>query len=278
MKVIMARKYGFCMGVKRAVEIAEKAALDNSSTTILHQIVHNPSVVSSLARKGVKSVEGIENVQTKTVVFSAHGVSPWVSKEAKKKGLKIIDATCPIVEGVHQKVKEYAKRGYKIIYVGHRGHPEPTGVIGEALESVTLIERVDEVENLFISNPDKLVVLTQTTLSIDDTSEIIEAIRQKYPEAVILNRICGATTERQTALKELLPTVDIVVVVGGHNSSNSQRLADMAKKAGKKGYLVETADDLKKKWFYGVKNVGLTAGASTPDYDTYRVKKAIEQL
>ena len=278
MKVILAKKYGFCMGVKRAIEIAEKAANTHSSVTVLHQIVHNPSVVFSLEQKGVKSVEGIENVRTQTVVFSAHGVSPQIREEAKKRGLTTIDATCPLVLKVHGIVKSFALRGYEFIYVGHEGHPEPLGVMGWAPGKVKLIENTEEVENLHIDNLGKLVVITQTTLSVDDTKNTIDAILTRYPKVKVFNTVCFETTDRQQALKELLSLVDLVIVVGGRNSSNSLRLADLAKKAGKRGFLVETKDDLKKEWFKAVTVVGLTAGASTPDHETLKVKEAIERM
>jgi 4-hydroxy-3-methylbut-2-en-1-yl diphosphate reductase len=277
MKVLMAKKYGFCMGVKRAVEIVEKAAQENSSLTILHQIVHNPSVVLSLEKKGVQSVEGIENVRTKTIVFSAHGVSPQVRDEAKNKNLTVIDATCPLVLKVHGIVRSFALRGYEFIYVGHRGHPEPLGVMGWASGKVTLIEDKNEVELLNIQNPDKLVVVTQTTLSLLDTKETIDAIKIKYPKAKVFNTICFETTDRQEALLELIPQVDLVVVVGGKNSSNSQRLSEIARKKGKIGYLVEDVSEIEKDWFKNIHTVGLTSGASTPDFETEKVRQQIEK-
>lgn len=266
------------MGVKRAIEIAEKAVSGNSQVTILHQIVHNPSVVSSLYKKGAKSAEGIENVCTQTVVFNAHGVSPQVREEAKKRGLLTIDATCPLVLKVHGIVKSFALRGFEFVYVGHEGHPEPLGVIGWAPGKVKLIENTEEVENLHIDNPEKLVVITQTTLSVDDTKNTIGAILKKYPKVKVFNTVCFETSDRQQALKELLSLVDLVIVVGGRNSSNSLRLSDIARKEGKGGYLVETSDELKKEWFIGKRTVGLTAGASTPDFETNKVRQEIEKL
>ena len=264
------------MGVKRAIEIVEKAASAHLSVTVLHQIVHNPSVVLSLEQKGVKSVEGIENVQTPTVVFSAHGVSQQVRGEAKKRGLITIDATCPLVLKVHGIVKSFALRGYEFIYVGHKGHPEPLGVMGWALGRIILIEDKKEVESLHIHNPNKLVVVTQTTLSLTDTKETIDAILIKYPKAKVFNTICFETTDRQEALLELIPQVDLVIVVGGKNSSNSQRLSDIARKKGKGGYLVENASELRKDWFKNVHIVGLTSGASTPDEETEKVRQEIQ--
>jgi len=265
------------MGVKRAVEIVEKAAAENSSITILHQIVHNPSVVSHLEYQGVTSVEGIENVQTQTVVFSAHGVSPQVRDEAKKRGLTSLDATCPLVLKVHGIVKSFALRGYEFIYVGHRGHPEPLGVMGWAPGKVILIEDKNEVKSLRVANPDKIVVVTQTTLSLLDTRVTIDAILVKYPKAKVFNTICFETTDRQEALLELIPQVDLVIVVGGKNSSNSQRLSDIARKKGKGGYLVENVSQLQNSWFNKVSRVGLTSGASTPDYETEIVRQEIEK-
>lgn len=294
MKVVMAKKYGFCMGVQRAVEIATQIAeetrlrrgfsrlrsgqVGGQGATVLHQIVHNPSVSKKLQDKGVGEVEGIENVRTKTVIFSAHGVSPQIRLKAKDLKLKAIDATCPLVLKVHGIVKSYAMRGYEFIYVGHKGHPEPVGVMGVAPGRVYLIERIEEIEELKIKNEEKIVVVTQTTLSVRDTEEIIDKIKKKFPKALIFNTICFETSDRQGALLEILDDVDMVVVVGGKNSSNSLRLADLARRSGKKSYLVESDRDLKKEWFKGIKAVGLTAGASTPEEETGKVKKWIKSI
>lgn len=278
MKVILAKKYGFCMGVKRAVEKALEASKRDEKFTVLHQIVHNPSVSKKLKDSGVNSVEGIENVTTKGVIFSAHGVSPQVREEADKRDLVSVDATCPLVLKVHGIVKSYAMRGYEFIYIGHRGHPEPVGVMGVALGKVRLIESKEEVKDLSVSNPEKVVVVTQTTLSVEDTSETIEEIKKRYPNALVFNTICFETSDRQKALKEILPLVETVIVVGGKNSSNSKRLVDLARKNGRPSYLVETADDLEKEWLEGVSVVGLTAGASTPDSETMKVKEWIESI
>jgi len=283
MKVVMASKYGFCMGVKRALEIVEKAPKDS---TVLHQIVHNPSVSLKIKKSGIQEVEDINQVKTEYVIFSAHGTSPDTRLKAESLKLKAIDATCPLVLKVHGIVKSYAMRGYEFIYIGHRGHPEPVGVMGEAPGKAYLIERVNEIYDLpfgkaqgkRIMNGEKVVVVTQTTLSVDDTKNIIEKIKKKFPKALIFNTICMETSERQKALANILDKVEMVIVVGGKNSSNSQRLAGLANKAGKKSFLVEGAQDLRKEWFDNVKVVGLTAGASTPEEETMKVKKWIESL
>lgn len=275
MKVVMASKYGFCMGVKRALEIVEKAP---KYSTVLHQIVHNPSVSLKIKKSGIQEVEDINQVKTEYVIFSAHGTSPETRLKAESLKLKAIDATCPLVLKVHGIVKSYAMRGYEFIYIGHRGHPEPKGVIGEAPGKVYLVENTSEIKELKIKDKEKVVVVTQTTLSVDDTKDIIEVIKKRFPKALIFNTICMETSERQKALKELLDKVEAVVVVGGKNSSNSIRLFDLAKRAGKKSYLVEGVQDLRKEWFDTIKIVGLTAGASTPDFETKKVKEYLESL
>lgn len=276
MKVILASKYGFCMGVKRALSIVD--SVGSSGATILHQIVHNPSVSKQLHEKGIGEEEEIDNVKSKTVIFSAHGVSPQIRWQAEKLGFKMIDATCPLVLKVHGIVRSYAMRGYEFIYVGHRGHPEPKGVMGEAPGRVQIIEKKEEIKDIEISNPEKLVVVTQTTLSVLETEEIVKELRKMYPKAKVFNTVCRETADRQKALSEILERVDLVIVVGGKNSSNSQRLADLAISSGKRGYLVEGVSDIKKDWFKGAEVVGLTAGASTPDEETEKVKRWIESI
>jgi 4-hydroxy-3-methylbut-2-en-1-yl diphosphate reductase len=274
MIVVMASKYGFCMGVKRALGIVKGVS---GGATVLHQIVHNPSVSLRIKKLGIQEVEDINQVKTKSVIFSAHGVSPQVRLKAENLKLKMIDATCPLVLKVHGIVKSYAMRGYEFIYVGHKGHPEPIGVVGEAPGKVYLIEKINEVYDLRFMNEEKLVVVTQTTLSVEDTEEIIEMIKKRYPKAIIFNTICMETSERQRALAEILDKVDMVIVVGGRNSSNSQRLVDLAKKK-VPAFLVESDKELEKGWFKGIKVVGLTAGASTPEEETMKVKKWIEKI
>jgi len=275
MKVVMASKYGFCMGVKRALEIVSGVL---GQATVLHQAVHNPSVSTKMKEMGIDEVEDISDVKTETVIFSAHGVSPEIKLKANNLKLKAVDATCPLVLKVHGIVKSYALRGYEFIYVGHKGHPEPLGVMGEAPGKVYLIEEAEELYKIRIKNEEKVVVVTQTTLSVSDTEEIVKKVKQRFPKALVFNTVCFETTDRQKALEEILDKVELVIVVGGKNSSNSQRLVDLAIKAGKKGYLVENEKDLNTEWFRGVDFVGLTAGASTPDSETMKVKKFIENL
>ena len=275
MKVVMASKYGFCMGVKRALEIVSGVL---GQATVLHQAVHNPSVSTKMKEMGIDEVEDISDVKTETVIFSAHGVSPEIKLKANNLKLKAVDATCPLVLKVHGIVKSYALRGYEFIYVGHKGHPEPLGVMGEAPGKVYLIEEAEELYKIRIKDEEKVVVVTQTTLSVSDTEEIVKKVKQRFPKALVFNTVCFETTDRQKALEEILDKVELVIVVGGKNSSNSQRLVDLAIKAGKKGYLVENEKDLNTEWFRGVDFVGLTAGASTPDSETMKVKKFIENL
>jgi 4-hydroxy-3-methylbut-2-enyl diphosphate reductase len=267
-KIYLIKPRGFCAGVKRAVLTVEKA-LEKFGTPIYtrHQIVHNNYVVKSLEEKGVIFVEEISEIpKNNVVVFSAHGIPPKVMQEAKEKNLIVIDATCPLVKKVHLEAVRYQKNDYKIILIGHKGHQEVLGTMGYA--EMVLVENITDVENLKIpSSTEKIVYLTQTTLSLDGTQEIIEALKKKYPHinAAPKKDICYSSQNRQTAVKELVKYVDCVLVVGSTNSSNSNRLVETAKRQGIDSYLIHNLESIKNSHFSNYKNVGISSGASVPD-------------
>ena len=263
-KIILAKPRGFCAGVTRAVKIVERA-LEKFGVPVFvkHQIVHNKRVVNALKKKGARFVESLSEVPAGAVViFSAHGVSPEVKKEAEEKGLKIIDATCPLVNKVHIEARKFYNNGYTVFFIGHKGHPEVVGVMGEA--PLILIEKIEDIENVEVKDPKKVACLTQTTLSLDDSVKIINALKQKFPNLVFppQSDICYATQNRQRAVKSLLGKVDIVIVIGSKSSSNSNRLAEIA---GRKGYLISDISEIDEDALENAKTIGITAGASTPD-------------
>lgn len=269
MKVILAQPRGFCAGVERAIEIVEMA-LEKFGPPIYvrHEIVHNPHVVDRLAKKGVKFVEETDEVPEGAVtIFSAHGVAQEIETHAKDRGLQVIDATCPLVSKVHTEGQRYAKQGREIILIGHEGHPEIEGTLGRIPGKVQLISEVEDVEKLKVENPDMLAYITQTTLSVDDTKAVIDALKARFPNIVgpATKDICYATQNRQVAVRELAKHVDVVLVIGAHNSSNSNRLRERAEEVGVPAYLIEDASHLKLEWLDGKKTVGITAGASAPE-------------
>lgn len=270
-KVILARPRGFCAGVDRAIDVVE-AALEifGAPVYVKHAIVHNVYVVGDLEKKGAIFVEDLDEVPAKSVlVFSAHGTDPKLKEEAKRRGHRVIDATCPLVTKVHLEARRYANEGYFIIYVGHRGHPEPIGVFGEIPDGTyTLIETVDEVAKIKVPQGEKLVHLNQTTLSVSDIAETIKALKARFPNIVTppSSDICYATTNRQAAARELAKRSDLVLVIGSETSSNSQRLRDVAEDEGVKAYLVDDETMVDPKWFEGVDTLGITSGASAPEY------------
>lgn len=275
MEVVLAKVYGFCMGVKRAIEIARKTREENKGkVAVLKEIVHNPYVVDSLKKEGIDSVSSLQKVQKGTIIFSSHGVSPDIVEEAKNKNLNIVDATCPLVTKVHNLVKLLAGKGYTIILVGDKQHDEIIGVRGEAPENIKIISKKDDIDNLSIDSGKKAVI-TQTTLSIDDSIEIVNLLKKKFPGIEVYNTICNATQSRQQAVKDLSKEVDLILVVGSSTSANSKRLVHVARSCGKASYLINDEKELKKKWFNGVRKVGVTAGASTPDFI---VNNVIEKL
>ena len=269
MRVILAQPRGFCAGVERAIEIVE-AALQQYGPPIYvrHEIVHNPRVVENLKAKGVRFVEQIEQVPTGAVtVFSAHGVSEKVEQDASTRGLRPLDATCPLVSKVHVEGRRYSAKGYDIILIGHENHPEVEGTVGQIPGPVLLVSDVADVEAVQVRDPEKVAYITQTTLSVDDTRDIIAALRRRFPKIVgpDVKDICYATQNRQAAVRSLASVVDLVLVVGAQNSSNSNRLCEVSNDSGVPSYLIEDPSKLDPAWLDGKKSIGITAGASTPE-------------
>src|ERR1700733_10352188 len=269
MRVILAQPRGFCAGVEGAIEIVEQA-LDKFGPPIYvrHEIVHNPHVVQRLAQKGVIFVEETDEVPAGAVtIFSAHGVAEEIENHAKKRGLQVIDATCPLVSKVHTEGQRYAKQGREIILIGHEGHPEIEGTMGRIPGGVHLISEVEDVARLKIKDPEKLAYITQTTLSVDDTKLVIDALKARFPNIVgpATKDICYATQNRQGAVRDLIKHVDVVLVIGAHNSSNSKRLQECAVEEGIPAYLIEDATHLQIEWLSGKERVGITAGASAAE-------------
>ncbi len=279
MKLLLSKPRGFCAGVDRAIETVEKAlALWGAPIYVKHEIVHNKHVVNDLKAKGAIFIEEIKDVPVGArLIYSAHGVSPAVREEAQQRQLIEIDATCGLVTRVHSAVKRYASQGYQILLIGHRNHVEIIGTAGEAPEVTTIVESVKDVENLSFSQEAKLFYITQTTLSLDDVKEITDALIAKYPSIITLpsSSICYATTNRQLALREITDVTELVLVVGDPTSSNSNRLREVASRRGIPSYLINNEAEIDPKWLEGVKTIGLTAGASTPEEI---VQKCIQRL
>jgi 4-hydroxy-3-methylbut-2-enyl diphosphate reductase len=268
-EILLAQPRGFCAGVDRAIEIVERALQQfGAPIYVRHEIVHNAYVVNDLRNKGAIFIEDLDDVPAgNTLVFSAHGVSKAVREEAESRGLKVFDATCPLVTKVHVEVAKMRKQGAEIIMIGHAGHPEVEGTMGQAEEGMHLVETVEDVNKLQVANPDLLAYVSQTTLSVDDTAEIIEALKARFPNIIEPKKgdICYATTNRQEAVKFMAPQVEVVVVVGSPNSSNSNRLREVADKMGTPAYMVDNADGIEPGWIAGKKRIGVTAGASAPE-------------
>jgi 4-hydroxy-3-methylbut-2-en-1-yl diphosphate reductase len=268
-EVLLAEPRGFCAGVDRAIEIVERALTKfGAPIYVRHEIVHNTYVVNDLKAKGAIFIEELSDVPPgATLVFSAHGVSQAVRKEAQARGFSVFDATCPLVTKVHVEVAKLHKEGYEFLMIGHKGHPEVEGTMGQLYEGIYLVEEVADVATAPVKNAAKLAVVTQTTLSVDDTAEILAAVKHRFPQVREPKKqdICYATQNRQDAVKVLSPQVDIVIVVGSPTSSNSNRLRELAGRLGKPAYMVDDADALRSEWFEGAVRVGLTAGASAPD-------------
>ena len=269
MDVLLANPRGFCAGVERAIEIVERALEQfGAPIYVRHEIVHNKFVVEDLRAKGAVFVEELDEVPAgATVIFSAHGVSKAVEAEAAGRGLKVFDATCPLVTKVHVEVAKMLKSGLEIVMIGHRGHPEAEGTMGQARAGMHLVETVEDVARLKVSDPEKIAYVTQTTLSVDDAASIVRALRARFPAIRGPKRddICYATQNRQDAVKFMAPQCDVVIVVGSPNSSNSNRLREVAEHIGAQAYMVDSADDLKPEWIAGKRRVGITAGASAPE-------------
>lgn len=280
-KLLLSQPRGFCAGVERAIETVEKALqLWGAPIYVKHEIVHNKHVVDDLKEKGAIFIEDVDDVpEGARLIYSAHGVSPAVREQAKRRQLIEIDATCGLVTRVHSAVKRFAAQGYQIILIGHRNHVEIIGTAGEAPDVTTIVESVDDVATLKFSQGDKLFYITQTTLSLDDVKEITEALTAKYPGIVTLpsSSICYATTNRQMALREITDQTDLVLVVGDPKSSNSNRLREVASKRGISSYLINNEKEINPDWLEGVKTIGLTAGASTPEAIVQRcIQRLIE--
>ncbi len=269
MKVILANPRGFCAGVDRAIEIVERALEQfGAPIYVRHQVVHNKFVVKSLTQKGAVFVEELSDVpRGSTLIFSAHGVSKSVRKEADVLGLKVFDATCPLVTKVHTEVMRYRKEGRAVVLIGHAGHPEVEGTLGQVKGGVTLIETIEDVAVFQPKDNTRLAHVSQTTLSVDDTAEIIAALKKRFPYIVgpRKNDICYATQNRQNAVKKLASECDIVLVVGSPNSSNSNRLKELARQNGIDAYLIDGAAEINDKWLQGKISIGVTAGASAPE-------------
>ena len=274
-RVLLASPRGYCAGVERAVETVE-LALGHARGPIYvrKQIVHNAHVVRELEERGAVFVESEEEAPAgATIVFSAHGVAPSVHQNAAARGLRTIDATCPLVTKVHVQARRYAADGYTIVLIGHAGHEEVVGTMGEAPESIVLVESVDDAEALELPEGAKVAYITQTTLSVDETSEIIAVLRRRFPEIYAPKKedICYATSNRQWAVKEMLPELDLLLVIGSQNSSNSNRLVEVARAGGVPAYLIDDEADIDAAWLDGAETVGVTSGASAPEKLVSRV-------
>jgi 4-hydroxy-3-methylbut-2-enyl diphosphate reductase len=299
MKILLANPRGFCAGVNRAIEIVERA-LESFGAPIYvrHEVVHNQYVVDGLRNKGAVFVEELSQVPDDAIViFSAHGVSKAVQDEAKKRGLRVFDATCPLVTKVHIEVVRHQQAGQECVLIGHAGHPEVEGTMGqyevgqyevgqyqggqyEGSGRMYLVEDVADAEQLHVQNPEQLSYVTQTTLSMDDTAEIIEALKKRFPkiQGPKKDDICYATQNRQDAIKDLAPKCEVVLVVGSKNSSNSNRLRELAERLGAKSYLIDNAEQIKTEWLTGINAVGVTAGASAPEILVEQVIKRLKSL
>ena len=268
MEVLLANPRGFCAGVERAIETVERALeLHGGPIYVRHEIVHNRYVVENLRAKGAVFVEELDEVPAgATVIFSAHGVSKQVRADAERRGLKVFDATCPLVTKVHVEVARMLRAGYEVVMIGHRGHPETEGTMGQAACGIQLIETVEDVAKLELGTPEKVAYVTQTTLSIDDARAIVAALKARFPtiRGPKKDDICYATQNRQDAVKWMAPRCEVVIVVGSPNSSNSNRLREVAENMGAQAYMVDRAADLRPEWIAGKRHVGVTAGASAP--------------
>ena len=274
MQIRLANTRGFCAGVDRAIEIVRKVLEQNGSPVyVKHEVVHNKTVVNELKGLGAVFVEEIEDVPTgEIVIYSAHGVSKVVQKDSEEKHLEVYDATCPLVSKVHAEVIKYSKLGYECILIGHQNHPEVEGTMGQFDASfggsIYLVENVDDVNNLEVNNSTKVAYVTQTTLSIDDTQTIMDSLKRRFPDihGPKTNDICYATQNRQDSVKQLALECDIVLVIGSINSSNSNRLKEIAVRSGVESYLIDSSEDLDHKWLEGKTEVGITSGASAPEH------------
>ncbi len=282
MDVLLANPRGFCAGVERAIEIVERALRQRGAPIyVRHEIVHNKYVVEDLRRKGAVFVEELDEVpRGSTVIFSAHGVSRQIRREAEARGRNVFDATCPLVTKVHVEVSKMLREGYEIVMIGHRGHPESEGTMGQSETGMHLVETLGDVAQLQVSNPDRLSYVTQTTLSVDDARQIVAALRARFPavRGPKQDDICYATQNRQDAVKFMAPKCDVVIVVGSPNSSNSNRLREVAEHMGAQSHMVDSAAQLRPEWIEGKRRVGVTAGASAPEVLVQEVLEKLRSL
>ncbi|SAK52212.1 4-hydroxy-3-methylbut-2-enyl diphosphate reductase [Caballeronia arvi] len=281
-EILLAQPRGFCAGVDRAIEIVERAIkLFGAPIYVRHEIVHNAYVVADLREKGAIFIEELSDVpEGATLIFSAHGVSKAVRGEAEARGLRVFDATCPLVTKVHIEVAKMRQEGFDIVMIGHKGHPEVEGTMGQSGEGMHLVEDIEDVLKLDLPDPQRIAYVTQTTLSVDDASAIIDALKTKYPEIKEPKKqdICYATQNRQDAVKFLAPQCDVVIVVGSPNSSNSSRLREVAEKRGIPSYMVDSPTQIDPKWVEGKKRIGVTAGASAPEVLAQAVIARLREL
>jgi 4-hydroxy-3-methylbut-2-enyl diphosphate reductase len=281
-EILLARPRGFCAGVDRAIEIVERALeLYGAPVYVLHEIVHNRHVLETLGERGARFVEDLSEVPAGSVtIFSAHGVSIDVQHRARERGLRLVDATCPLVTKVHQQGRRYEREGREVVLVGHLGHPEIEGTRGQLEGPVHVIATVEEVERLRVRDPERLAYVTQTTLSVDDTRDVIEALKARFPSirGPELQDICYATQNRQNAVKELAERIDALIVVGSPNSSNSNRLRELGERHGIPSLLIDSEAELDPAWLVGRRRVGLTAGASAPEVLVQRVLARLAEL
>ena len=283
MEIILAKPRGFCAGVTRAIETVEKA-IEKFGTPVYvrHEIVHNKFVVESLRKKGAIFVNEVEQIPVGAItIFSAHGVSDKVEDDALNRGLDVIDATCPLVSKVHREAKKYEEDDYEIILIGHRGHPEVEGTSGRVKKPVILVTNEEDARNIEIQNPEKIAYVSQTTLSVDDTKKIVEILENRFPtlqKGLATKDICYATQNRQDAVRDLCKIVDILLVIGAQNSSNSNRLRDLGEESGLNSYLINGAQDIEEKWFENIEKIGLTAGASAPEVLVQEVILKIKEI
>ncbi len=278
-EIVLAGPRGFCAGVDRAIDIVELALqVCPHPVYVRKEIVHNRHVVEALRAKGAHFVDELDEVpDDATVIFSAHGISPAVREESQRRGLRVIDATCPLVTKVHLEAIRYAREGYSIILVGHADHDEVVGTMGEAPDRMFLIAHPEDVDRLGVPDPDKVAYLTQTTLSVDDTRDCIEALRRRFPKIVGPSKddICYATQNRQAAVKTVASEVDVLLVIGAANSSNANRLVEVSRVMGTPSYLINDKNDIRAEWLAGARRVGITAGASTPEF---LVSEVVEEV
>jgi 4-hydroxy-3-methylbut-2-en-1-yl diphosphate reductase len=282
LKIILAKPRGFCAGVERAIDIVEKAlTIYGPPIYVRHEIVHNKWVVEDLKAKGVVFVDEVTSVPDGAItIFSAHGISEKVENSAKLRDLPIIDATCPLVTKVHKEAQRYESEGRELVLIGHEGHPEVEGTVGRVKQKVHVIASVEDAKRITVENPDNLAYVTQTTLSVDDTRAIIDALNARFPsiKGPDLRDICYATQNRQNAVRELAQHVDLILVIGSINSSNSSRLRDLGEEMQVKSYLIDDANSINPQWLENIRSVGVTAGASAPEVLVDNVLKRLQTL